>query len=272
MTELVNSDSLHMTWSRAPWDEAVCGYPVLQVTQLRVLGADATRDMLIFERARDEIGAGLVSCRLPHDSLRESMLLEDFGFRFIEMMYPPEISLSGLAVDVQETGLSVSLAADDDMPFLLEVARTAFRNERFWMDPRIAPGVSDKRYQNWVASSRQHASQELHVVRESGKMIGFFVLEMMPDGTCYWHLTALAPDAQGKGYGRRVWTTMLEHAASRGARRVRTSIAARNVRVLSLYARLGFQFAPPMMTFHWVEDSFAGPTQTAQAQAHASLG
>lgn len=252
VTDQVNSGSLRMTWSRAPWDEVVCGYPVLQVTHMQVLGADAARDISAFERARDEVGAGLVSCRLPHDCLRESMLLEDHGFRFIEMMYQPEIALSGFPVDVQENELSVSRATDDDMPFLLEVARTAFRNERFWMDPRIARGVSDKRYQNWVASSQQHASQELHVVRDMGQTIAFFVLEVMSDGICYWHLTALAPGAQGKGYGRRVWSAMLEYAARRGARRVRTSIAARNVRVLNLYAGLGFRFLPPTMTLHWV--------------------
>lgn len=263
MTEQVNSGSLRMTWSRAPWDEAVCGYPVLQVTHMQVLGADAARDISAFERARDEVGAGLVSCRLPHDALSESMLLEDRGFRFIEMMYQPEIALSGATAVVQENGLSVSRATDDDMPLLLEVARSAFRNERFLMDPRIARGVSDKRYQNWVASSQHHARQELHVVRHCGQVIAFFVLEMMSDGICYWHLTALAPDAQGKGHGRRVWTTMLDCAARRGARGVRTSIAARNVRVLNLYARLGFRFLPPTMTFHWIRpDATRTPGQS----------
>jgi len=252
VAEQVATGALRMSWSRAPWDEAVCAYPVLQITQMQVLAGDAAQDMTAFERSRDEIGAGLVSCRLPHDGLRESMLLEDHGFRFIEMMYQPEIALSGVALDGKQDQLSVSRATDDDMQLLLEVAGTAFRNERFWMDPRIAPGVSDRRYQNWVASSHRHASQELHVVRASGQTIAFFVLELLPGGICYWHLTALAPGAQGKGYGRRVWTTMLAHAAGRGARRVRTCIAARNVRVLNLYARLGFHFLPPTMTFHWV--------------------
>jgi RimJ/RimL family protein N-acetyltransferase len=45
---------------------------------------------------------------------------------------------------------------------------------------------------------------------------------------------------------------MLHQARIAGAQRVYSSIVARNVKVLGLYARLGFQFAPPTMTFHWV--------------------
>ena len=75
------------------------------------------------------------------------------------------------------------------------------------------------------------------------------------DGTCYWHLNAVATELQGKGYGRRAWSAMLQHAQANGARRVRTSIVARNHRVLNLYARLGFRFPPPLMTLHWVRSA-----------------
>jgi RimJ/RimL family protein N-acetyltransferase len=47
---------------------------------------------------------------------------------------------------------------------------------------------------------------------------------------------------------------MLRHARRIGAQRVRTSVVARNTRVLSLYARLGFTLPAPAMTFHWVKE------------------
>ena len=97
-----------------------------------------------------------------------------------------------------------------------------------------------------------HPSQRLHVIRDGSLLAAFFVTERLADGTCYWHLNAVTPDAQGKGYGRRAWLAMLHQAQGDGAQRVRTSIVARNHRVLNLYARLGFRFPPPLMTFHWV--------------------
>jgi RimJ/RimL family protein N-acetyltransferase len=246
-----------MTWSLAPWDEIVCGFPVIQITAMQVLGPDAGTDMLQFEQARDAIGAGLVSCRLPHDRLAESMLLEDHGFRFIEMLYAPELNLTNFNADGDAGLLSVRRAHAGDLPTALEIARTAFNNERFKMDPRLDPGISDHRFQNWVASSLHHPLQELYVISDGARIIAFFVTELLSDGTCYWHLNAVAPEAQGQGYGRRVWLSMLNHAAGVGAQRVRTSIAARNHRVLNLYARLGFTFLPPSMTFHWVRTNFA---------------
>lgn len=245
-----------MEWSLAPWDEPVCGFPVIQITSMQVLGPNATAEMLHFERARDAIGVGLVSCRLPHDRLAESMLLEDHGFRFIEMIYAPELALTNFDYGDKLALLAVRRASEDDMPTLLEIARTAFNNERFKMDPRLDPGISDQRFQNWVASSLHHATQELYVISAGARIVAFFVTELLTDGTCYWHLNAVAPSAQGQGYGRRVWLSMAKQAADVGAQRVRTSIAARNHRVLNLYARLGFTFLPPSMTFHWVRTSF----------------
>lgn len=245
-----------MAWSQPPWDETVCGFPVMLITAMQVLDPNAGTDMLLFEQARDSIGAGLVSCRLQHDQLKESMLLEDHGFRFIEMLYAPELNLTNFSADGDAGLLSVRRAHADDLPTLLEIARTAFNNERFKMDPRLDPGISDKRFQNWVASSLHHAMQELYVISDGARIVAFFVTELLSDGSCYWHLNAVAPNAQGQGYGRRVWLSMLNQAAGAGAQWVRTSIAARNHRVLNLYARLGFTFLPPSMTFHWVRTSF----------------
>lgn len=256
MTEQIISPAMSMVWSLAPWDELVCAFPVIQITSIQVLGPNAQADMLKFEKVRDALGAGLVSCRLAHDRLAESMFLEDHGFRFIEMIHAPELALINFDAGDKFDLLNVRQASADDLPTLFEISRTAFKYERFKMDPRLDSGISDQRFQNWVASSLHHATQELYVISDSARTVAFFVTELLNDGTCYWHLNAVAPDAQGQGYGRRVWLSMLNQAAGVGAQRVRTSIAARNHRVLNLYARLGFTFQPPSMTFHWVKKSF----------------
>lgn len=252
MPELIETASLRLEWMRAPWDEAVCPFPVIQINSIDVRGGGARQDMRMFEDQRARIGAGLVSCRLPHDKLAESMLLEECGFRFIEMMYAPFLELTDSAPAVPENALAISLATDDDMPAVLDIAGRAFHNERFKMDPRLDPAISDRRFRNWVANTRGHPSQQLYVIFDGARLIAFFVVELQADGTCYWHLNALAPDAQGQGYGRRVWAAMLAHAARLGAGRVRTSVAARNTRVLALYARMGFTLPAPSMTFHWI--------------------
>ena len=213
MVDQVDTSSLRLMWSQAPWDQVVCGFPVLQITSLEVLGPNAGEDMHIFGSERDRLGAGLVSCRLSHERMVESMLLEDQGFRFIEMLYAPEKELSAIYIDEKFSPLRVSLAREDDLPQLMDIARTSFHNERFKIDPRLNPNISDQRYENWVASSLRHPAQELYVVCDGQRRIAFFVTELLGEGTCYWHLNAVAPDAQGQGYGRRVWSAMMNHAS-----------------------------------------------------------
>jgi RimJ/RimL family protein N-acetyltransferase len=247
----IDTPRLLLEWAEAPWDTAIFGYPVAQITRIEVR-EEAGADFTAFEKARDVAGTGLVSCRLAHECLRESMFLEARGFRFIEMVYQPELDHRPLSDSTPDSLLQVGLAGDKDLPAVLDIAGRAFRTERFHTDPRLDPALGDQRYRNWVKSSLHHPSQRLFVMRDQSRIVAFFVTELQADGTCYWHLTAVAPDAQGQGYGRRAWRTMLRLARDQGAARVQTCIAARNHRVLNLYARLGFRFPPPLMTFHWV--------------------
>lgn len=249
--ETIDTPNLLMAWSEAPWDSVILGGPVLQVGHIELRGAEAAADFAAFEATRDAMGACLVSCRLPHDRMHESMFLESREFRFIEMAYLPELD-DLPARDFPETGLAVAAATAEDLPAALEIADHAFRNERFHMDPRLGPALGDLRYRNWVKSSLDHPSQRLYLLRDDARPVAFFVIEMLEDGTCYWHLNAVTPEAQGQGYGRRAWFAMLRLARERGAARVRTCIVARNYRVLNLYARLGFRFPAPVMTFHWI--------------------
>lgn len=251
----LDTGDLLFEWAEAPWDSRVLGSPVLQVERIEVRGPNADRDMTAFETTRDLAGCGLVSCRLPHERLRESMLLEDRGFRFIEMMYQPIFNMQQGRVDRRDTGLAVMQPEARDLPEVMAIAPSAFCCERFHMDPRLDSRLGDQRYCNWLGSSLGHASQQLRLVREGKLLVAFFIIESLADGTCYWHLNAVAPGLQGRGYGWRAWLTMLQLAQDQGAAQVRTSIAARNHRVLNLYARLGFRFSPPTMTFHWVRQS-----------------
>jgi RimJ/RimL family protein N-acetyltransferase len=252
MINELHTPALEIVWSQAPWDQDACGFPVLQIDRIKESGKCAYSDMKVFENERDAIGADLVSCRLHHDCLSESMFLEEHDFRFIEMMYLPELNLLNYKTDNKGASLIVKRASNADLPGLLDVAQDLFKYERFKMDPRLDPNISDRRFQNWIASILHHTTQELYIISEGVRVVSFFICELLDDGTCYWHLNAILPDAQGQGFGKRVWLNMLNHAASVGAKRVRSSIAARNHRVLNLYSRLGFVFQPPLMTFHWI--------------------
>lgn len=246
---------LRLTAHEAPWDSAVFHAPVVQIDQLQVLDPqDALDDYVQYQAwvAHEQIG--IVSCRLAHDRLRESMLLEANGFRFIEMVLHPRLDRlqkQSIAVD----DLQILPATEADLTNLRVIAETSFGNERYHVDPRLDPKLGDERYGLWVNNSLCHKTQRLLKVLDGKRLLGFFVVEATSSQSVYWHLTAIAPQWQGYGYGRRVWLAMLRHHQSQGHETVSTTISARNIRVLNLYAQLGFRFMPPEMTFHWIRES-----------------
>lgn len=249
----IETPGLRMAYGLVPWDTAACGFPVADIRRLELIdGGRCGRDFVTFERWRAAHGVRLAACRLPHQALAESMFLEERGFRFIEMVLRPEAKIALLAPSSQE-GFEIAPAVAADLPGIEAMAQTAFTTDRFTMEPRIRLGCGGDRYRQWVASALAHPHQELLAVTADGSVLAFFITEDRPmDGTVYWHLHAVAPGLQGQGWGKRIWRAMIERERARGFARIETTVSARNPAVLNLYARLGFRFGAPEMTFHWV--------------------
>jgi RimJ/RimL family protein N-acetyltransferase len=249
----LTTSSLRLAAYEAPWDSAVFRIPVVQIDQLEVLEPQgALADYAQYQSwvAREHIG--IVSCRLLHDRLRESMFLEANGFRFVEMVLHPWLGhlqkRNAVADDIE-----IIPADESDLEELRVIAETAFGHERYHVDPRLDPALGDERYGRWVRNSLNHTTQRLLKILDGERLIGFFVVEPKSQQSMYWHLTAISPQWQGCGYGRRAWSAMLHYHQSEGYDTVSTTISAQNIRVLNLYSQLGFRFMPSEMTFHWIE-------------------
>lgn len=252
--DCIEVPGLLLEFSRVPWDEAACGFPVAQVSRL-VLGEPEPESLCQawsrFEAWRDAAQVRLVSCRIGAEHLREGFWLESVGFRFVEMVLQPSIDLATVP-DATDPALEISRVGLDEIGPIAGIAAVAFVTDRFSIDQRLPRGASGKRYRRWVESVPHHATQRLYRAKVDGVVAGFFVSERMADGSCYWHLTAVDPAVQGRGYAKRIWRAMLSQARSEGAVRVTTTIAVRNIPVLNLYAGLGFRFGALSSTYHWV--------------------
>jgi len=246
----LDSDTLLLSCRKVPWDTDVLQAPVGEIHSFLVRESVIVQEM--FKPFIDWVhaeGMALISCRLPHDKLRESALLESNGFRFIEMVLHPVVQDIN-QLDVSGHGLDISVVNDEELHAVAEIAGSAFSYERFHVDPYLGQSISDIRYRRWVENSSSYSNQVLLKATEGKKLVGFFLVEYKVD-TVYWHLTAVAPEFHGLGYGYRVWKAMIDHHHQFGARNIATTISARNTPVLNLYSKLGFRFAPPEMTFHW---------------------
>lgn len=250
----ITGPSLRLTANLVPWDAEAFGFPVAQIYELEVIDSSLVMESYReFEQWMDAGGIRIVSCRLPHDRLRESIFLESRGFRFIEMVLHPTIEKLQ-SLNIASDDLVIVPALESDLPVMRDIAERAFGYERYHVDPRLDPGLGDVRYGRWVTNSLNHPRQCLLKVMKGGHIVALFIVESGENRSVYWYLTAIAPEWQGRGYGQRVWRAMLRHHQAEGQDSVMTTISARNVAVLNLYAKLGFRFLPPEMTFHWVRE------------------
>jgi len=233
-----------------PWDTDIFGFPVAEIAELSLPpgtdGATALGPFLAWCATHE---VRLAVCRLDHDRLHESMALEEAGFRFIESVHAPRFELDR-PVDPPDRTLRVRRARPGDLEALQAIAASAFTTGRYLVDWRLPPELNHRRYAAWVGNAIRSSDQVVLVAEDDDTLVGFFIVERRPDGTEYWHLTAVAPSMQGRGYGLRLWRTMLSRAREEGAGSVETTISAHNLPVMSLYARLGFGFAATRMTFH----------------------
>lgn len=244
------ADGAAMECSLVPWDTEIFGFPVAQIGRLELSErADPSKILRDFDAWCAGQDVRLVSCRLDHVRLRESMALEEVGFRFVEMVHEPRLDLTD-RVAAPRRMIQVGEALQDELGSIEEIAYSAFTTGRFLLDWRLPPDLSRRRYAAWV---RRSFDDPAHVVLKAdvdGELVGFFIVERRPDGSVYWHLTAIAPRWQGKGMGMSLWRTMLLRHQADGATSVSTTISGHNPPALNLYARLGFKFGAAQMTFH----------------------
>lgn len=238
--------------SLVPWDSEIFGFPVAEIGHVELgLGAHAKEILREFDAWCAGHDVRLVSCRLDHRQLRESMALEEIGFRFVEMVHVPRLeSFESIAAPRQT--IHVAKALPNDLGSIQEIAYSAFTTGRFLLDSRLSPELSKRRYATWVRNSVDDPRHTVLKAEVDGDLVGFFIVEHRPDRSVYWHLTAIAPHWQGRGMGLSLWQTILIRHRTEGATAVETTISGHNSPAINLYARLGFSFASAQMTFHWL--------------------
>lgn len=250
-SESIRTPALQLEYYLVPWDTQILGVPVAQISALQVADpAQGALDFAPFEAWCAQQRIELCACRLPLDRLAESMFLETRGFRFVELNYTPQ--LTGLqALQLHEQNVLIEPAAAEDSVALAIMAEHAFRHGRLHQDPRIDPALADRRYRIWLENAFTHPGQQVLKCIVDGTIVGFFVIESRAARHCFWSLTALAPEQQGRGLGKRVWRAMLHWHSAAGMETISTSISAHNVAVFNLYVALGFRFPQPSITLQW---------------------
>ncbi len=170
---------------------------------------------------------------------------EELGFRRVDVRWTRERSLA----DVQPSALE--LAEEEDLPFLLELARKSHRITRFYKDPHFDDARCDDLYARWLERGYHDPDQAICVVRQSGRAVGYSVSADRGDSVGELGLIAVAPEARATGLGGRLVQACLVWLAARGCKRVEVVTQGCNRAANRLYEQLGFRTQRMDYWFHW---------------------
>lgn len=264
-----------------PWDAEIFGFrvgdylpgpPRALVGRTEDLGAQ-----LGAWAARED--AELVGCRVSARPAALGALIEEAGFRFIEVQL--RATLPRLrAEDLRAPRLTVRTAEGADHPRIAEIAASAFVFGRYHADPRFPREAADRRYRVWIerACAAPSSGSWIGVVGPPGAPRGFLQAEISAGPgisgatedsvrTADIRLAAVDPESAGIA-GPELFLGSLHELVRRGVSSVTARISAVNSAVWNIYASLGFRFHEPELVFHWhrpgskhlvtLDDSLAG--------------
>ena len=242
------------------WDHEHFGFLAARVEHLQ--GADAAAVRSLTDRCLAECrtrGAVTCSARVSGDALTVVRGLEEHGFRFQEVVLCPWRDLATW----QQRSFGVTRPTEAaDVPALRDIARRAFRTDRFHRDTRFPASAADAVYARWVDTwhADRSSGRFSRVLLVDGSVAGFFLYEVS-DGPSEagWRvatlvLDAVDPDVAGRGMGYMMYCDVLDAVCSQ-ASYASSTVAVANPAALGLYIRLGFRLTGSgEVTLHWWSD------------------
>ena len=141
-------------------------------------------------------------------------------------------------------------AREGDLPELRTLARSSFRDSRFFVDGKFAAAKAEDLFQIWVERDLESGSV---VVSEHAGQVAGFATARVDEGEGVIGLVSVLPASRGRGVGRMVVSALIEKLAGR-VERARVVTQARNVGAIGLYEGLGFRTASLETWLHWWAD------------------
>lgn len=199
-------------------------------------------------------GYWLVSCRVAE---RNGAVAPDIDAALRQADFRPVETLVTFAREIDPQPApwpsGVDAGRSEDCEVCAAIGATALVTSRYNVDQRIDPQAAARLKAQWVRNAFAGRADTVLCARgEDGKALGFNLL-LNRDDTAVIDLIAVAPQAQRRGFGRRLVMAGLARYAGRAAS-MRVGTQAVNTGSLALYRACGFTEQQRARTYHWIDE------------------
>ncbi len=219
---------------------------ILKMAVWRVLpaGAPSPEDAAALVAGARRHQVGLAVCRLAEGDPWQVSLCAT-GFRLVETLITYEGEIPGAAAMPD----GVRTATPADIPACRDIAKAAFRNDRFHAEPAIDDADADAIKAQWIENAISGRADTVLVAEVDGAVAGFNAC--LQDGeAAVIDLIGVAPSAQGRGVGAALLAAASAVYAGR-ARVLRAGTQADNTASCRLYDAAGMAPVARQTTLHW---------------------
>ncbi len=225
-----NADPQLMAWDTEFW-----GVRVGRATNLDGVGEWAVENTV-----------GLVCLLIDANDTAQIQEATASGFRYMDTRVT-------LARRTASAGTGARLLALDDLPVLRSIARTAFRQTRFYADPVLADARCDDLYEEWARSSFAGAADITLVSDRDKSPVGFITVSLDKE-TASIGLIAVAADYRGTGVGSELVSSSVNWAKGQQAKEMTVVTQGRNIGALRTFESCGFRITKMEQWLHrWYE-------------------
>lgn len=225
------------------WDSSFFGRRIARVRGGRCSSGDIGRIL-------EWCGPERIDCLYwlaASDDAQAVAVAEKHGFHFVDIRCTLERELEPVSAGL---GGNVRMARSSDLEDLRQIARSSFRDSRFYYDPRFDKSRCDELYVTWIERSCKGYADFVLVAEDDGRPAGFITCHTGPGESGRIGLMAVDVTNQGRGLGQQLVTSALRAFRERGMRVATVVTQGRNIRSQRLYQKCGFVIRSVELWYH----------------------
>jgi GNAT superfamily N-acetyltransferase len=244
-----------LVWSK--WDSDFFNLKIVKIEILLFSPqTELNERIVLLNKLLDEVMKrrfDLLFVRISIDDMLNVMVLEKIGAVLTDILITFHKDPYDPCPIIQMDNIEITEGTEEDLPFLCEIARRAFKYDHFHADPLLPTHLCDELYANWVRNSINGLADKVLVARKNRKVVGFITCKIKNLTQKYKigliDLIGVDLEEQGKGLGK-----LLVSAAINWFKPLVSLIyvgtQVRNIRAVRLYTKLGFKPVLAEITMH----------------------
>jgi dTDP-4-amino-4,6-dideoxy-D-galactose acyltransferase len=231
-----------------PWDTEFFGVRIARVNGSRL-------NLMLISEINTWCSVEAISCLYFLADSNDAVtvrLAEDHDYRLVDIRLTFERKL--IPDEVLPLSGQIRPFRPVDLPVLIDIARTSYRDTRFYFDPCFPSDKCDLLYETWVHNSTQGFADIVLVAELNGLTAGFISCKCQGIMGSIG-LVGVAESARGRSLGQALVNGALEWFTEQGMLAVQVVTQGRNLSAQRLYQRCGFLTTDLGLWYHkWFKE------------------